>query len=324
MKEKIKNTKLYLGPMSKNIVDAIIDYNTNVKNVVGIIASRRQIDFASGYVNHWHTRDFAKYIKEKNPNIIVCRDHGGIHQGRMADDGTRSLEEDARYMDIIHIDPFKKLSLDDSITYTSEIIKACNNINENCLFEVGTEEAIYPMATAALDYFLYNLKKAIPDLFPKIIYAVIQSGTSLQSGINTGEYNRPRLLTMIDVCKNYGVLSKEHNGDYLQPKQIKDKFKMGLDAINIAPEVAHIETEYILHHKPMNGELDKWFELCIKDGQYKKWFPKDFNPEENKTEVLKLCGHYVFTNPEFSDIFNLDSISDFVRKEVYKFINDRI
>ena len=323
-KENIKNTRLYLGPMSKNIVDAIIDYNTNVRNVVGIVASRRQIDYSGGYVNNWKTYSFIEYIKSKNPDIIVCRDHGGIGQGRALDNGLDSFYQDAsQNMDIIHIDPFKQFSLDESIIYTCRIINTCSYMNENCLFEVGTEQAIYPMTAAALDYFLLKIKERIPELFPKIIYTVIQSGTSLQSGTNTGEYNRTRLLMMIDICKNYGVLSKEHNGDYLQPKQIKEKFKLGLDAINIAPEIAHIETEYILETMS-ESNINKWFDLCFNNNLWAKWFPKDFDPYTDKYKVLKLCGHYVFTNPEFNDIFNLDEASNYVRQELHKFINERI
>ena len=43
---------------------------------------------------------------------------------------------------------------------------------------------------------------------------------------------------MIDACKEYNKLSKEHNGDYLTNKEIKTRFDMGLDAINIAKSVS--------------------------------------------------------------------------------------
>ena len=135
-KTNVENTTLYLGPMSKNIVDAIIDYNTNVTNSVGIIASRRQVDFHKGYVNNWSTKSFVKYVKDINPNIIVCRDHGGGGQGSMVDDGTFSLKIDAEYMDVIHIDPFKSSPLEVGVFYTIEMMTQCLDINPNCLFEI--------------------------------------------------------------------------------------------------------------------------------------------------------------------------------------------
>jgi len=319
----MQDIKMYLGPMTKNIVDAIINYNTNINNSIGIISSRRQIDYKGGYVNNWNTESFYNYIKSKNKDIIICRDHGGINQGKIKDDGIDSLLEDAKYMDIIHIDPFKKYDIDDSINYTIDIIKKCSLINDNCLFEIGTEEAIFPMTIEMLKEFILSIKKKIPILFSKIKYAVIQSGTSLKSGINTGNYNKDKLIGMNDVCLEYGLLSKEHNGDYLNELQIKEKFNLGLSAINIAPEIAHIETEYIINNINISN-IDRWFNLVINDGSWSKWFLKDFNPIENKKTILRLCGHYVLNHPDFKDIFKLELASNYVNEEVQKFINNRI
>lgn len=322
-KENIEKVKLYLGPMSKNIVDSIIDYNNEHKLPVGIIASRRQIEYTGGYVNNWSTIFFDHYIRQRSQNTLICRDHGGPMQGSIEDDGEISLTVDSVYMDIIHIDPFKYLKLEDAIFYTKHAINKCSSINKNVLFEIGTEESIYQFNTENLDYFINKLKLEIPKYFDKIIYVVIQSGTSLKSGINTGTYDEERLHSMISVCQKYGVLSKEHNGDYLSPEQIKAKFNMGLSAINIAPEIAHIETEYILQNIS-NEKRDIWYQLCINDGKWKKWFPENFNPNDNKDIVIKLCGHYVFTNYQFNFIFDLRSAFDHVKRELYKFIDDRI
>ena len=51
---------------------------------------------------------------------------------------------------------------------------------------------------------------------------------------------------MIKVCQKYNLMSKEHNGDYIPPSVIKEKFSLGLNAINIAPEFGEIETQVIL------------------------------------------------------------------------------
>lgn len=323
MSYSIENTKLYLGPMSKNIVDAIISFVKESGISIGLIASRRQIDQLSGYVNNWTTRAFVNYVKEKDRNILVCRDHGGVGQGRQDDDGIDSLLSDSMHMDVVHIDPWKKLTTSDAIKYTIDMIEMCLVYNENCRFEVGTEEAIKPMTPDELDHLLNSIKKAVPQKFDRIVYAVIQSGTALKSGTNTGNYNQKRLEQMIEVCSRHGVLSKEHNGDYLSPTQIKDKFALNLSAINIAPEVAHIETECILE-KLSESQTEQWFDLCIKDGQWKKWFPANFNPNLNKKAVLKLCGHYVLSSEEFSKIFNLNTISTDVCNNVHRFIKERI
>jgi hypothetical protein len=315
--------ELNIGPMTKNIVDGLIAFSKRTSTKVCLIASRRQVDYNGGYVNRWNTESFARYVKEKNPNVPICRDHGGIGQGRYDDDGLESLKEDAKYMNFIHIDPWKKLDLENAIEYTTKAIEICSSIRNESYFEVGTEESIYSMSPDVLDYVLKSLKARIPHKFREVYYAVIQSGTSLKNGINTGQYDESRLEKMVEVCKKHGVFSKEHNGDYLSPAQIKAKFSLGLDSINIAPEVAHIETEIILE-RMNNDEKNMWFDICIRDGQWAKWFSKDFNPIENRDKVLKLCGHYVLSQSDFGRIFDLDSISSDVEVALQNFILARV
>ena len=71
---------------------------------------------------------------------------------------------------------------------------------------------------------------------------------------------------MIDICSVYGLKSKEHNGDYLTPAGINKRFKMGLSALNIAPEFGVIETqcilEEILNHFDEKS-LNKFYDLCL-------------------------------------------------------------
>jgi len=54
---------------------------------------------------------------------------------------------------------------------------------------------------------------------------------------NTGNFNNRRLQNFIQVVKDFGIFSKEHNGDYLTDSfDVEMRFQSGLDAINIAPE----------------------------------------------------------------------------------------
>lgn len=312
--------KLYLGPMSKNIVDGVIAYAEKRKIQIGLIASRRQIDECGGYVHNWTTRTFAEYVREKSSYVVLCRDHGGIGQGSYEDDGINSLIEDAKYFDIIHIDPWKKVNMVNPIDYTVNMIEKCVAVNDKCFFEIGTEESIRPITHIDLNVILETIKQRIPQLFHKILYAVIQAGTSLKDGCNTGEYDENRLITMCKVCLKHGLMSKEHNGDYQTPAQIHYKFNKGLSAINIAPEVANIESKILLNELKGSSTIDEWFNMCIKDGHWSKWFSNDFEPKSDYRRVLLLCGHYVFNTIPF----DLNTIAGRVHYAVGEFINERL
>ena len=54
--------KLYLGPMSKNVVDAAIEFSDYYNIRLGFCVSRRQIEYNGGNVNNWQTGNFVKYV----------------------------------------------------------------------------------------------------------------------------------------------------------------------------------------------------------------------------------------------------------------------
>lgn len=311
--------------MSKNIVDAVVELNNNDIRL-GFCASRRQIEYDGGYVNNWTTKSFAKYIRDRSSSILICRDHGGPGQGVEDDDGLDSFKHDAKFVDIIHIDPWKKFSLlGDAITKTVECIEFCNNINDNCLYEVATEEAIRRITVDGLYIFLSELEFRLDkSLFKKIVYAVIQSGTSLEEDRNIGKYDGVRLGKMIDVCKEFGVLSKEHNGDYLSSEIIKEKFELGLDAINIAPEFGVIETLCILDRLSEGDKIfNKIYQMCYDSGKWKKWVSADFDPGLNKKQTIKICCHYVFSDKRFKKILSLKTF-DGINGEIKSKIKNRV
>ena len=297
--------------MSKNVVDSIMEYNKESQANIAFIPSRRQVSKEGGYVNNWSTRTFRKYVK----NSFVVRDHGGPGQGLEDDDGVESLLEDCKYLDILHIDPWKKFSnYEQGLNKTVELIKMCHKVNEEILFEVGTEEAIKRFEVQEIANLLKDLKsKLTKKEFNNIKYCVIQSGTALNKNNNTGVYNRKRLIDMCSVVKSYNILSKEHNGDYLSSELIKEKFSLGLDAINIAPEFGQLETKiYIDTIKKQNQDLiEVFWKLCYSSGKWKKWVSKDFDPYRNKELLINICGHYVFSTKTFiNDIKNNLKLTD--------------
>lgn len=321
--EKIQNTKIFLGPMSKNIVDTIITFCNNEKKYIGFIPSRRQIEYNGGYVNNWTTKEFYEYIKNKSEYILFERDHGGAGQGLYMDDGYNSLECDTKYCDIIHIDPWKKYpNYEDGLKETIDNIAYCYGKNQKLYFEISTEEAIRPFSPKELDTFLLDLKTYLPiKIYKRIVFVVIQSGTALKNMENTGNYKDTKLQEMLKIVKKYGKLSKEHNGDWMSKEDFISRFQLGLNGLNIAPELGTIETEiildYIKHSYP--EKLKDFYKICYDSGRWKKWVSNDFDPEKNKEKLIKICGHYVFSNPKFLEIKkSLKNVDELIHIELYK------
>jgi hypothetical protein len=312
------NCRFSIGPMSKNIVDACIDY-ANTRNVNMIfIPSRRQIEWDGGYANNWDTRSFAHYVRSRTDNILIERDHGGPGQGNEMDDGMLSLAYDCRYFRAIHIDPFKTtVDFEDGCRQTAQFLEYCYFINPSVICEVGTEQAIFPYSAGELDYLLSYLCSKCSDAFTRVTFAVIQSGTSLSENTNTGEFDRDKLNDMVMVCRKYGLLSKVHNGDYLPIETVKAHFSAGVDCINIAPEFGQIETQTYLDEIRGTDLLDTFYRICYDSGKWIKWVDK--NKELTKEALIEVCGHYVLSYPTF-----LTEIKSKVRPDIDDVIKSNV
>jgi len=315
------NQKYFIGPMSKEIVDVILKQD---HNLFSFIPSRRQIDYNSGYVNNWNTQTFSEYVKSINPNFLIERDHSGPKQGLYEDDGLQSLNCDSLHFDMIHIDPFRFTNdLHTAIDLSCYYINYCLSINKKLFFEVSTEEAIFEMNSDALEYFLKTLYSKLSSNFDFIKYIVIQSGTKLMADKQVGNYSEQKLKKQLAICKKYGKLSKEHNGDYIDNLVIKEKFYIGLDAINIAPEFGCMQTEALLQNIDEN-EFEFYYNLCLKSNTWKKWFPSDFDPSNQKKQLVKVCGHYLYSNSDFKNIIKPERYEEKIKSNILKKCNDLI
>ena len=299
----MKEMKFFIGPMSKNVVDTILMFINIYNYDIVFIPSRRQIEYNGGYVNNWSTKDFYNYININSiKKIYIERDHCGPGQGLNMDDGFASLDEDIQYMDIIHVDPWKKYPLyEDGLEWTVKMIKYAYSKRSTLEFEVGTEEGIRPFQATELDRFVTDLKLHLTeDEFNQIKYLVIQCGTRLLESTNIGHFNSQQLLDMLSVCKKYNLNAKEHNGDWVNMETLAQKSTLGLSCINIAPEFGEIETQCILNVIHNNkDDFELFYRICRDSGKWKKWVSPLFVPDENKEKLIQICGHYNFTNPEF-------------------------
>lgn len=300
----MKLPKIYIGALSKNIADALVSCQS--KYFPGIIISRRQVDFDGGYSYDWTTESFSSFLKTRNSHIVVCRDHGGPLQGVRHDDGDLSFICDSNFLDIIHIDPFLlACSIQEAADYTVYYMNLIFNKNPHVKFEIGTEEAIFKYSPSQLDSFISHISNNVDQqVFDNIIYAVIQSGTSLcvPSQKNSGSYNLELFLQFQHVVDRYGLYSKEHNGDYLtMDYSLRARFKLGLNSINIAPEYGQIETSYYIHKCSTNKVLfDTLYRLCLDSKFWKKWTQSNYSYTQSQI-IFSSC-HYILNSNKFKKL----------------------
>lgn len=290
-----------IGVVSKNVVDVCLEFSNHHRDVaLWLIPSRRQVDYCGGYVEGWTTADLSMYVRQHFPRVLIQRDHGGPAQGQLEDDGFASLADDCRHLDSIHIDPWKYCKdLQQGIDWTIKMILFCHALNPNMTFEVGTEESIRPFTCEEFGMLLEQLQTRLkPYVYKKILFAVVQCGTGLRQGKNIGHFSEKKLEEMVRMVRSFGLIPKEHNGDWVDLETIHHKQTLGLTHINIAPEFGMIETRTIWE-EISKEDRDFFFQLCMASGRWKKWVDDKFDPDQNKEELVMICGHYVFSNEQF-------------------------
>ena len=158
MIDKNNLPKLYVGAISKNTVDAAIEFSNNTGIPIGFCASRNQINGDKGYCNNWTTYDFVNYVREQNENIVIERDHAS------------EITDDDSLFDIIHIDAFKNGNI---VKDTSSIMM--KNIPKEMLFEFGTEESRCPYSPDLLDIYIGYLQQLLTrNAWERFVYVVVQ------------------------------------------------------------------------------------------------------------------------------------------------------
>lgn len=359
-----KKTLLGIGPMSKNVTDSAIEIANEENIPLMLIASRRQVDsinHGGGYVENWTTEDFAKYVKEKDKqkNIILCRDHGGPWQNnleikdklsaKLAMDSCKiSFHEDIKNgFKIIHIDPsinpYKKNSLDSILNKIYELYEFCYSIskkyNKKIIFELGTEEQNSGFNTLEeleywtnkIDIFCYKNK------FPRPFFIVTQTGTKVMELENIGAFDSDirekkqlpieiHVPKMIELAEKNNFFIKEHNADYLSEDALKWHPRLSIHAANVAPEFGTSETISLLNiltKLNMKKQKEIFLEVAYNSHKWKKWMKK--NSDSNIYKKSIISGHYVFNHIKIIEIKkDLDLKLKKIGKDLNKELKDNI
>jgi hypothetical protein len=49
----------------------------------------------------------------------------------------------------------------------------------------------------------------------------------------------------------------------------------------------------------MGDDIEEYYNICYESKRWKKWVSNDFIPENNKKELIKICGHYILSDTKF-------------------------
>jgi len=362
---KKKNcTLLGVGPMSLNCVDAVCEISNEYSIPLMLIASRRQVDskkMGGGYVNNWNTEEFAKYVisKDKKDMVLLSRDHGGPWQNNIEIEEKFDLKQamssakESYLADIksgfkiLHIDPsidpYHDTTTDIILDRIYELYEYCNEQasknNKEIIFEIGTEEQSGSTNTPEeLEYTIEKVNKFCKkNKFQKPAFVVIQSGTRVAEMRNIGSFDSElrvknelaaeiQVPRMVDICEKNNIWMKAHNTDYVSNEALQSHPKLGIHAVNIAPEFGVIESKSIVKILSENNLIylrDKFLELSFQSKKWSKWMVKD--SKASNYEKSLIAGHYIFSKPECQEIFlearkNLEkknlSFDDYVKDNV--------
>lgn len=323
--------KLWLGPVSHMVIEF---FRRNPNLNIGMIPSDNQINSSNSYVRVEHHPITTKDLVRLCPNTKIMRDHGS--------NPYELIEDYKAGIRMFHIDSFKLLGQSNHVR-TKDLINLINilHISGNlCQFEVGTEEYIFSYRKNGFDEIRFKFLEELNKF--DIQYFVIQGGTNISKNRNIGSFNELEFSEQIEsiaatreyLFKNETyfpskkrIKTKEHNGDFLSDEQLVRRFELGLDAINVAPELGYLQTKYALELDVFSSDDIAYFvSEIIKSGKWKRWMGSDkFDLSWSNKDLFLSCGHYVwqdfFSNLEptkWEMVYNKLS-SEIIRK--YKLIN---
>ncbi len=329
-------TLLCVGPMSRNCVDVLCGLSHKEDKPLVLIASRRQIDagvLGGGYVNGWSTEEFQDYVRARaRPGrLLLARDHGGPWQGAPERENGLSAEqamEAARRsfrtdiesgFEMIHIDtsvdPKGPPAPDVALSRLFELYGYCCELalsqGRDIVFEVGTEEQSHDVSELEQTRWLLErlLEFCRANRFPPPSFVVAQTGAKVMELTNVGvmrslsavdrDYLR-KLEVLVAMCNRQGVYLKGHNADYLSDEVLALHPRVGIHAINVAPEFGVAETRAflrILRKGGLDGLADRFIQLSLSSLKWKKWMLPETTADD--TTRATIAGHYVFSTPEF-------------------------
>jgi hypothetical protein len=312
-------SKLGIGPMSSEIIEAVFRYSEKESEPLMLIASKNQIDWDKGYVNTWDTAEYMVYISElrkkySKSQVYICRDHCGPgFKNNDLTDVYKTIDSDIENgFDLIHIDfCHYQGSHEDILVQSKKAIDYILKKNPKMLIEVGTDEN--------KGEFLEDLGKIKIEMdyfskIPNVIFYVCQSGSLIKEINQVGDFNSDFITKVRKLADQYKLGLKEHNADYLDSNKIG--LRKGLvDAVNVAPQYGVLQTQLTIQKCLTYGiDFEEWLEIAYQSGKWGKWLHN--NNSDNKFLCSVIAGHYNFSTPSYEKIYKQISKHENFREEI--------
>lgn len=304
-----------VGPMSVEIIDAVIKFANRYDRPMMLIASRNQIECAElggGYVGGFNTQTFYQYVRERDygSKVIVCRDHCGPHlndaEKNMSYEEAmeRTLESaraDMYYMDYIHVD-VSAVAEENQRDCAERLFMQHLLSSKPHEFEFGTEENIG--SAVSVEKFERDILfvRSLFEGFINPLYVVGQTGSLVKSTYQVGNFNEDVVRRLVEVATKHGVKLKEHNADYISPVDVQKRVDLGVGAINVAPEFGVAQTQVLIElarKTKANDLLWKFYQEVLDGGKWQKWA---WGNTFDEGEKILCAGHYHFTSQAYMDL----------------------
>lgn len=323
-------SRLGISPVSKNVIDAAIQYANEHAIQLMLTASRNQVDckaLGGGYIG-LSTFEFIDYVKSRSKgNLLLCRSHAGSYQAEESKKhignnlamelAIHSIEQDINAgFDLIHIN----CSLtDDVYSRTHELVQQAQNFasehNRKIYFEVTFEENLGVVSD--FQKFRRSLEFIAEFLQPEFV--VGQTGSLVKELAQVGSFAEKEVAQLVALSHEFGFKFKEYSVDYASPEALQLRKQAGVDAINIGSEFGVEQSKLTIELAEQYGldaELSQFLDYAIMSEKWRKWILE--NPDAR--ELALMAGHYIFADKQYQNL--VGKLADY--EDIDKAINNRI
>ena len=291
---------LGIGPMSKEIIDSVLEYKPPSDVQLMFISSENQINRNKGYTG-FTTKQFSNYVG--NSDVWKCRDHcGPKFFFQTEEECLDTIRDDIESgFDLIHIDGCW-LDDENKIRYTKKAMSVGLE-NPDMKFEIGTE--VNSVQNKLDPQRLRDYLSAVTEIATPYFY-VLETNSVVQGYSNSGKFDPCK--ESLAIFNEFGVKVKEHNADYINREQINKRQGI-IHGMNIAPQFGVLQTSIILTQCIIYGiDASEFKNSVFASDKWKKWATTDVVSPDY---AALLGGHYHFDKDPYKKLVDqLSKVTD--------------